>query len=136
MTRPSALRVQTRVVHGHRRAFVKAGKGPALLLLHGLGCDHTTWSPVIGRLARRFQMVKIPHIQELTYTQGPLQRRLGVAHVRFDLVPGSVKVTARDIEDTQARMLVDALRTRTLPALEPADELGVDAGQGPATGRR
>lgn len=89
-----------------------------------------------GRLTRRFQMVKIPHIQELTYKQGPLQRRLGLAHVRFDLVPGSVKVTARDVEDTQARMLVDALRTRTLPALEPADVLGEDSGEGPATGRR
>jgi len=49
--------VQTRIVHGHRRAFVLAGKGPALLLLHGLGCDHTTWSPVIERLARRFTVI-------------------------------------------------------------------------------
>ena len=32
-------------IHGHRRAFVRAGSGPALLLLHGLGCDHTTWEP-------------------------------------------------------------------------------------------
>lgn len=74
-----------------------------------------------GRLTRRFQVVKIPHIQELTFKQGPLQRRLGLAHVRFDLVPGAVRMTARDVEDTQARSLVDALRTRTLPALEPAD---------------
>ena len=34
-----------------------AGKGPALLLLHGLGCDHTTWSPVIERLSRRFTVI-------------------------------------------------------------------------------
>ncbi|MEZ5194294.1 MAG: hypothetical protein R2734_18670 [Nocardioides sp.] len=34
-------------VHGHRRAFVTAGSGPAVLLLHGLGCDHSTWDPVI-----------------------------------------------------------------------------------------
>ena len=74
-----------------------------------------------GRLTRRFQVVKIPHIQELTFKQGPLQRRLGLAHVRFDLVPGAVRMTARDVEDTQARSLVDALRTRTLPALEAAD---------------
>ncbi len=44
-------------IHGHRRAFVKAGSGPAVLLLHGLGCDHTTWSPVIDTLAQRFTVI-------------------------------------------------------------------------------
>ena len=32
-------------------------KGPALLLLHGLGCDHTTWAPVIDQLSRRFTVI-------------------------------------------------------------------------------
>ncbi len=49
------------VVHGHRRAFVMAGPevgtAPVLLLLHGLGCDHTTWSPVIGKLAKRYTVI-------------------------------------------------------------------------------
>lgn len=44
-------------VHGHRRAYVKVGEGPALLLLHGLGCDHTTWDPVIDALARRYTVI-------------------------------------------------------------------------------
>ena len=44
-------------VHGHRRAFVKVGQGPVLLLLHGLGCDHTTWTPVIDTLARRYTVI-------------------------------------------------------------------------------
>ncbi|GAB2988672.1 alpha/beta fold hydrolase [Nocardioides montaniterrae] len=44
-------------VHGHRRAYVKQGKGPALLLLHGLACDHRTWAPVIDRLAQEFTVV-------------------------------------------------------------------------------
>ena len=44
-------------IHGHRRAFVKTGSGPALLLLHGLGCDHTTWVPVIESLARRYTVI-------------------------------------------------------------------------------
>ena len=57
MPRTRTLRVQTRVVHGHRRAFVMMGRGPALLLLHGLGCDHTTWSPVIERLSRQFTVI-------------------------------------------------------------------------------
>ena len=44
-------------IHGHRRAFVKTGSGPVLLLLHGLGCDHTTWSPVIDALAKRYTVI-------------------------------------------------------------------------------
>ena len=44
-------------IHGHRRAFVKVGRGPVLLLLHGLGCDHTTWTPVIDLLARRYTVI-------------------------------------------------------------------------------
>ena len=33
------------------------GEGPALLLLHGLGCDHTTWDPVIRGLAKRYTVI-------------------------------------------------------------------------------
>ncbi|HET8604669.1 MAG TPA: alpha/beta fold hydrolase [Marmoricola sp.] len=48
-------------VHGHRRAYAKAGPpvgtAPVLLLLHGLGCDHTTWLPVIDTLARRYTVI-------------------------------------------------------------------------------
>ncbi|MFC7496024.1 MULTISPECIES: alpha/beta fold hydrolase [unclassified Nocardioides] len=44
-------------IHGHRRAFVKTGKGPVVLLLHGLACDHTTWDDVIGRLSRRHTVI-------------------------------------------------------------------------------
>ncbi len=49
--------VQYVEIHGHRRAFVRVGSGPALLLLHGLGCDHTTWSPVIDALAERHTVI-------------------------------------------------------------------------------
>ncbi len=49
--------VQYLTLHGHRRAFVKVGQGPALLLLHGLGCDHTTWEPVIDSLAKRYTVI-------------------------------------------------------------------------------
>src|SRR5215212_968970 len=54
---PKPLEVQYLTIHGHRRAFVKVGSGPALLLLHGLGCDHTTWEPVIDALARRYTVI-------------------------------------------------------------------------------
>jgi pimeloyl-ACP methyl ester carboxylesterase len=49
--------VQYLTIHGHRRAFVKVGQGPAVLLLHGLGCDHTTWEPVIDTLAKRYTVI-------------------------------------------------------------------------------
>jgi pimeloyl-ACP methyl ester carboxylesterase len=51
------LEVQKVTIHGHQRAFVKLGSGPALLLLHGLGCDHTTWSPVVRQLAKRYTVI-------------------------------------------------------------------------------
>jgi pimeloyl-ACP methyl ester carboxylesterase len=54
---PAQLEVQYLTIHGHERAFVKAGRGPALLLLHGLGCDHTTWLPVLASLARRYTVI-------------------------------------------------------------------------------
>lgn len=56
-----ALEVQHVTIHGHRRAYVKmgpaSGDAPALLLLHGLGCDHTTWEPVIRKLAKKYTVI-------------------------------------------------------------------------------
>ena len=49
--------VQVVTVHGHRRAFVKMGRGPALVLLHGIGCDHRTWLPVLRPLSRHFTVI-------------------------------------------------------------------------------
>jgi len=56
-TMPAPAEVQYVTVHGHRRAFVKTGSGPVVLLLHGLGCDHTTWAPVIEKLATRYTVI-------------------------------------------------------------------------------
>ncbi|MGH3317348.1 MAG: alpha/beta fold hydrolase [Nocardioidaceae bacterium] len=56
MTQPTS-EVQTVMIHGHERAYVKVGNGPVLLLLHGLGCDHTTWLPVLSRLSRHFTVI-------------------------------------------------------------------------------
>ncbi len=57
MPRRSRPHVRYVTVHGHRRAYVRMGSGPALLLLHGLGCDHTTWNPVMESLARTHTVV-------------------------------------------------------------------------------
>ena len=35
-----------RTIHGYRRAFRIAGSGPAILLIHGIGDNSTTWSTV------------------------------------------------------------------------------------------
>ncbi len=53
----SSVELQRITIHGHERAYVKTGEGPALLLLHGLGCDHTTWFPVINDLAKHFTVI-------------------------------------------------------------------------------
>ena len=61
--RPSAGRksaeyeVQFRTIHGYRRAFVQVGKGPALLLVHGIGDSSETWQNLIPRLARRYTVI-------------------------------------------------------------------------------
>src|SRR5215207_1162372 len=49
--------VQYVVVHGYRRAFRITGSGPALLLLHGLACDSSTWSDVIPSLSEHFTVI-------------------------------------------------------------------------------
>ena len=49
--------VQFVTIHGHRRAYVKKGSGPAVLLLHGMACDHTTWLPIIDKLAERHTVI-------------------------------------------------------------------------------
>jgi pimeloyl-ACP methyl ester carboxylesterase len=54
---PRPIEVQYLTIHGHRRAFIRTGTGPALLLLHGLGCDHTTWLPVVAALSRRYTVI-------------------------------------------------------------------------------
>src|SRR5215212_3227338 len=54
---PSEAEIRYVTVHGHRRAYVQTGSGPALLLLHGLGCDHTTWDRVVPRLARHYTVI-------------------------------------------------------------------------------
>jgi pimeloyl-ACP methyl ester carboxylesterase len=44
--------VQYRTIHGYRRAFILAGSGPVLLLIHGIGDSSDTWSGLIPSLAK------------------------------------------------------------------------------------
>ena len=38
-------------IHGYRRAFLSAGQGPPLLLIHGIGDSSSTWLPVMASFA-------------------------------------------------------------------------------------
>ncbi len=50
--REGAACIEYVTIHGYRRAFVKLGKGPALLLIHGIGDSSDTWRTVMEELAK------------------------------------------------------------------------------------
>jgi pimeloyl-ACP methyl ester carboxylesterase len=52
-----AAAVQTRVIHGYRRAYRMAGDGPPLLLIHGIGDNSRAWLDVIPMLARKHLVI-------------------------------------------------------------------------------
>jgi 3-oxoadipate enol-lactonase len=37
--------------------IVEAGSGPAVLLLHGLGWDHSLWNPTVERFSQQYRMI-------------------------------------------------------------------------------
>jgi len=53
----AAPSLQFRTIHGYRRAFRIAGQGPAILLIHGIGDNSTTWEGVHAQLAQRFTVI-------------------------------------------------------------------------------
>jgi pimeloyl-ACP methyl ester carboxylesterase len=55
--REGSFRVRYLTVHGYRRAYVKAGNGPALLLIHGIGDSSDSWRPVLDALARHHTVI-------------------------------------------------------------------------------
>ena len=46
-----------RTIHGYKRAYRIAGSGPAILLIHGIGDNSTTWNTVQAKLAQRFTAI-------------------------------------------------------------------------------
>lgn len=54
VTSPS---LEFRTIHGYKRAFRIAGSGPAILLIHGIGDNSTTWTGVHAKLAQRFTVI-------------------------------------------------------------------------------
>ena len=55
--REGAFRVRYVTIHGYRRAYVKVGSGPALLLIHGIGDSSDTWRPVVEQLAEHYTVI-------------------------------------------------------------------------------
>ena len=53
----TAPTLQFRTIHGYKRAFRIAGSGPALLLIHGIGDNSTTWNSVQANLAQQFTVI-------------------------------------------------------------------------------
>ncbi|MFI2429075.1 alpha/beta fold hydrolase [Streptomyces sp. NPDC018955] len=51
------VRVRTRQLHGYRHAYRLAGKGPAVVLIHGIGDSSSTWAEIIPGLASRYRVV-------------------------------------------------------------------------------
>jgi pimeloyl-ACP methyl ester carboxylesterase len=49
--------VQFCTIHGYRRAFLRCGTGPVLLLIHGIGDSSDTWRPLLDQLARSHTVV-------------------------------------------------------------------------------
>jgi pimeloyl-ACP methyl ester carboxylesterase len=44
-------------LHGHRIAYVQAGSGPVVLLIHGITSSSENWRRVLPSLARRFTVI-------------------------------------------------------------------------------
>lgn len=56
-TYPAEARIETAALHGRSVAYLEAGKGPALLLIHGMAGDWKTWRAVIGPLSRSHTVI-------------------------------------------------------------------------------
>lgn len=53
---------QTVMVHGHKIAYYEAGKGSAVILLHGLGADSRHWAANLDALAQNFRVMALDQI--------------------------------------------------------------------------
>ncbi|WP_245555522.1 alpha/beta fold hydrolase [Gordonia soli] len=51
------IRLAEHTIHGYRRAYRIAGSGPAILLVHGIGDNSSTWNDVIPLLAQHYTVI-------------------------------------------------------------------------------
>ncbi len=74
-----------------------------------MGVGNSEWVVVSreGWLTRRTHVVPHARVQSLRITQGPVQRRLGLADLHVDSPPGPARVRARDRLADEARALLE-----------------------------
>jgi putative membrane protein len=72
------------------------------------GADDKVFISRRGRLRREMDIVPHERVQSARLSQGPLQRRLGLATVHLDTSPGPVQPTAHHRDAQDARNLLDA----------------------------
>jgi cytochrome P450/uncharacterized membrane protein YdbT with pleckstrin-like domain len=82
-------------------------------------CDPFVWRQLAAGADERFAVVRrgrwrretdvVPHekVQSVRLSQGPLQRRLGLATLHLDTTPGPVQVSAAHRDAVEARRLLD-----------------------------
>jgi pimeloyl-ACP methyl ester carboxylesterase len=51
------MELKTTTIHGHRVGYYQAGRGPVVLLLHGIGGSALTWKRVMRGLAQQYTVV-------------------------------------------------------------------------------
>ena len=51
------MEIKTESIHGSEITFATAGKGPVLLLIHGMGGNFRNWESVVGPLARHHTVI-------------------------------------------------------------------------------
>jgi putative membrane protein len=72
------------------------------------GADDKVFIARRGRFRREIDVVPHERVQSARLTQGPLQRKLGLATVHLDTSPGPVHPTAHHRDARDARHLLDA----------------------------
>lgn len=73
-----------------------------------VGDDASVFVARRGRFLRQLDAVPHARTQSVRVTQGPWQRRLGLASVHVDTAPGPVRVTAAHRDASEARAVCDA----------------------------
>jgi putative membrane protein len=95
---------QSRWLDPISRRFMAAGIGEHLVISRE------------GWLTRRTHAVRHGRVQSVRLSQGPIQRRLGLADVHVDSPPGPVHVRARHRDAAEARALFEGERDRARDA--------------------
>lgn len=56
-TAQSAVADKFATVYGAKIRYLEAGSGPAVILLHGLGADSSSWASTIGPLSQKYRVI-------------------------------------------------------------------------------